>query len=327
MNRVLVTGASGFVGSHIVRVLAAEGISVRCLVRGKSRLDFIKQYHPELVIGDITEPATLSKALQGVDGIVHCAGLINATTFRQYIKVNQEGSQNLYEACKKTSTDLKSIVHISSLGALGPSINNELVTEEREPQPISYYGESKLGGQKVAESCMQELPITILIPTAVYGPFDIDFLAYFKFIKKRIMPFVGGKTRYVSLIYAKDLAQAVFKSLVNTNAIGKKFLVEDGAIQTWESIAQTICKAMEKDPVRIHIPVSIAKGVAFFMDLVSIVSGRAQLLNSQKVRELLQPAWICSSARIRSELGFQPRYDLEKGIRETLEWYQRNNWI
>jgi nucleoside-diphosphate-sugar epimerase len=322
MHKVLITGATGFVGSHVVDALKSRGIGVRCLARKTSRLDFLSA-SPEMAYGDVTLPETLVPALEGVDGIVHCAGLTGARNAADYFRVNQEGSRNLYQVSQTFHGRILKIVHISSLAAWGPSVDGKPVTEESMPRPVSDYGRSKLAGQRVAESFMQDLPISILIPPAVYGPRDDDFRVYFKLVGKGIAPLLGGVPRYLSLIHVKDLAEAAVLILTGDKSTGRTYLVEDGCLQTWASVADATDRALGRTSRRIHLPLFAVRATGVLGDIFGWVSGRSVLLNSQKVEELLQAAWICSAQRIRDELGFRPAYSLERGFSETLSWYRQ----
>jgi nucleoside-diphosphate-sugar epimerase len=327
MRRALVTGASGFVGGHVVHALHSRGITVRCLVRRSSRIDFIRPLAPELAIGDVTLPETLEAALEDVDGIVHCAGLTKTHSRAEYFRINEGGSRNLYATCRTRKDRIAKIVHLSSLAAFGPSNDGIPITEGSSPHPVSDYGESKLAGQRVAEACMAELPISIIVPPAVYGPHDVDFLVYFKFVARGIIPLIGKSARYLSLVYAKDLAEAIAETLVDDRTAGKSYLVDDGCIHTWTSLADTIGRAMNRAPKNIYMPAAALWGVAAIGDVQARLTGKARLINSQKVREFLQKAWTCSSQRIGDELGFHPQYPLERGIEETLGWYRENRWL
>jgi len=327
MQNVLVTGASGFVGGHIVQALRAQGIAVRCLVRRSSRLDFLRPSAPEFAWGDVRKPETLAPALAGIDAVVHCAGLTKAGTRREYFQVNADGSQNLYSACREHKGRLARIVHISSLAALGPAIEGKPVTEDSAPHPVSDYGESKLAGQRIAEHWMNELPVSILIPPAVYGPHDADFLVYFKFAAHGFVPLLGRRPRFLSLIYGRDLAEAALRILSSERAAGRSYLVNDGGEHSWAEVADAIGAAMQRTPRHIHLPVAAGRILGMMADLGAKLTGRAGLISSQKVHEFLQISWTCSSRRIGNELDFHPRYSLKVGMRETLAWYKENSWL
>jgi nucleoside-diphosphate-sugar epimerase len=327
IDRVLVTGASGFVGGHIVPVLQSRGITVRCLVRPSSRLDYLKPHAPELVLGDVTDPKGLDAALAGVDAVVHCAGITKAASRSEFFRVNLEGTRNLYSACAEQEGKIYKIVHVGSLAALGPSEADVPVTEDSPPRPVSDYGESKLAAQRAAQSWMRDLPICIIMPPAVYGPRDPDFLIYFRLVRRSIFPLLGREVRRLSLIYVRDLAEAVAEALVQERSIGRSYLVEDGAVQTWTGMAAAIGKAMARNPRPLRIPVAAVRGLGALGDLYIKVTGKTAITSSQKIREFLQPAWTCSSQRIRDDLGFRPRYSLDEGIRETLAWYEEKHWL
>jgi dihydroflavonol-4-reductase len=327
MRRALVTGASGFVGGHVVHALLERGIGVRCLVRRSSRLDFIRHLAPELIFGDVTQPETLEAALENVDGVVHCAGLTRACSRAEYFRINEAGTANLYAACRTRKDRITKVVHVSSLAAFGPALHGMPITEGSAPRPVSDYGESKLGGQRVAESSMAEMPFSIIVPPGVYGPNDPDFLVYFKIVARGIFPLIGRSPRYLSLVYVKDLAAAIVATFLDDRSTGKSFLVDDGGIHTWKSLANTIGRAMNRTPRHIYLPLAAARCAGAVGDLEARLSGKARLVNSQKVREILQNAWTCSSKRIADELGFHPQYPLERGIEETLRWYGENRWL
>ncbi len=326
MEKVLVTGANGFVGSHIVGELLARGFSVRALVRWSSDLSFLDLQHTELALGDVTDLGSLLQALAGVQGVIHCAGLTKALSLDQYRKANRDGTENLLRACCAVTPRPVRVVCLSSLAAFGPS-RNRAVGEVDAPHPVSEYGRSKLEGHRAAESFMGELSVSILIPPAVYGPRDRDIYAYFKLAKMGITPLLGRAERYLSLIYVKDLARAAALCLVQEQAASRAYFVEDGESHTWRSLARSICDVMRKKPAFLVIPESVARAVAILADGYALVTRRPALLGRQKMRELLQPSWTCSGERIRRELGFQAQYRMSKGLEDTWHWYVDSHWL
>jgi nucleoside-diphosphate-sugar epimerase len=327
MRKVLVTGASGFVGGHVVTALLSRGIGVRCLVRDQRRLEFIAPMAPELAFGDVTLPETLPGSLEGVDAVVHCAGLTRAASLQAFREVNVDGCRNLLAAVKHSGRGIVKVVHVSSLAAIGPAVDGVPVTEDSAPHPVSDYGISKLAGHRLVESFMGELPVSIVIPPVVYGPRDADLLVYFRLSARGIMPLLGSGPRSLSLIYVKDLAEAIVSTLLSDDSVGKSYLVEDGCVQTWASLADAIDGEMGANAARIRVPAAVARLAGVTGDFVSSISGKTAVLNSQKVKEFLQSAWTCSSQRIRADLGFHPRYSLEQGIKETLAWYRKEKWL
>jgi len=327
MKTILVTGASGFVGGHVVAALAHAGYHVRCLVRNVGRARFIKDYSPELVLGDVTAPATLEAALAGVEGIIHCAGLTRAARPEDLQSVNVAGTRQLFEACLRVNPAVHRIVHISSLAALGPAQPGQPVRESDERRPVSAYGRSKLAGQLVAESYRDRLPVSVLVPPAVYGPQDKDFLVYFRLIKRGLLPMPGDGRQTVSLIYAKDLARAALLCLESARAPGREYLVEDGRARTWTEIAAAISTILERQPRLLRLPPDALRALAGFAEFFGRCTGRTVLLSRDKLQEFVQPFWTCSGARIHEELGFQPQYTLEQGLAETYRWYQEQRWL
>ena len=324
---VLVTGATGFVGAHVVQALSCRGLRVRCLVRATSSLDYLRGWEPELVRGSVTSFDQVGRAVQEVDAVVHCAGLTRAHRPEHLFEVNEGGVRSVCEACLARNPGVRRIVHISSLAALGPSAPDRPTDEDQERRPVSDYGRSKLAGHRLAESYMGRLPVTILIPPAVYGPMDRDFLVVFKLARYGLALAIGPEPRRLSLIHADDLARAVVACLESDRAAGRQYLVEDGAAHTWEELAGAMAAALRRELRTIRLPVWLAKAAAVLAEGHTARDLRPGVFNPDKLRELLQPAWVCTSARIRGELGFEPALPLARGVEETYRWYRENGWL
>jgi dihydroflavonol-4-reductase len=324
---VLVTGATGFIGAALVEALSRMDCSVTCLVRSTSSTRWLQNLPAKLIVGDLENAGPTREALRGIDTVYHVAGAIKAASRQGYFRTNQIGTRNLLETISSCKPDLKRFVYVSSLAAAGPSPKGMPLTEEEKPSPISWYGESKLQSEQEVLKFAKTFPVTILRPSAVYGPRDRETLMIFRMIKRGCLLTPGRFTRRFNLIYVDDLVSAIMRASDCDTPSGEVFFVSRAESYTWDEVGQEIARALGKSYRWIPFPRSIAEMAGLVGDLWSKISRRPSTINSQKVTELLQPFWICDSSKARKSLGFDPKTDLESGIGKTVDWYQKQGWL
>ncbi|MCX6639877.1 MAG: NAD(P)-dependent oxidoreductase [bacterium] len=327
MKPILITGANGFIGSHIVEHLLSSGFSVRCLLRPQSQLNWLSSLPVDLVRVNYSDAQELSRAVEGCSTILHFGGATKAPDAETYHRANVETTRLLLQAAKQACPDLSNFVLCSSQAALGPSPSIEPLTEEALPQPLSVYGQSKLEAETVCRDFADQFPITILRPPAVYGPRDKDILIFFRLIKWGLSPAIGRGERYVSLVNALDIARLI-KLILEVQPQGFRiYHVTDGEIHTWSEISGFIAKALHRHPLKLTVPNVVATSISKTLSMFSTAAGRVSTLNREKLREIMQSYWLMSSAKAVKELGYHPEYDLEKGVELTARWYRGNHWL
>jgi len=323
----LVTGATGFIGGNLVHALLMKGYSVTCLVRKSSNTRQLQELPVRLVTGGLEDSDAIRNAARGAQVIFHLAGLTKALNREQFFHVNRTGTTKLLEILSETVDGPTRFVFASSLAAAGPSTADRPLTEEDAPNPVSWYGESKLAAEEEVRKYSDSFPVTILRPSAVYGPGDKDIYLIFRMIQKGCLFTPGRLTRRFSLIHVRDLADAFIKAGESNISSGEIFFISRPEIYTWEEVGCKIAKALEKKYRRISFPKWLALTAGAAGDIYALVSGKTVACNMQKVRELLQPSWVCETSKARSVLGFDPAIELDAGIRDTIAWYRRQGWL
>jgi nucleoside-diphosphate-sugar epimerase len=320
----LITGANGFIGSTMAEYLIAKGQRVICMVRKTSDLSNLKGLAVEYRFGDISSPESLPPALAKVNTVYHFAGLTKAKTKADFYRVNGEGVGNLAKASLKAG--VSQFIYISSLAAMGPQTGNDLLNETMTPFPITTYGRSKLLGEvRLQEICGNRTFWSIIRPGGVYGPKDKDIFLYFKTINHGWIIIPSGKERIIPLIHVCDLAELCYLSAQKIVS-GEIFLATDGVAHTWVSVAETIARVLNRKGVRIIVPLPLTSVLAFASELVGNAQGKLSPLNREKVREL-RACWGVNMEKARNILGFKIDYPLEKGLRDTAQWYWTNGWL
>ena len=224
--RVLVTGASGFLGSHVAEQLVSEGHEVRCLVRRSSKVEHLKELAKragsvagaslDLVDGAIDDAATLPDAVRGVDAVVHCAGVVKAKTWSDFLAVSERGAIDLAEAAIAHAPELRRFVHVSTAGVMGPSKKGEPHQPDGPTNPVTQYSKSKLAGEVALRAMADRLPLTVIRPPAIYGPRDQEILAFFQSIRRtRTAVQLGNSMQSVSLVFATDGADACVRAIAH----------------------------------------------------------------------------------------------------------------
>lgn len=323
---IFLTGATGFIGRTLAVRLAREGHRVRCLVRTPAKADWMNE-HPSLepVHGDLEDSALLRTAAAGAEVIFHLAACTSAVRKETLFAVNGEATGRLAAAASAAASASARLVYVSSLAAAGPHSADRPAREESHPRPVSEYGRSKLLGEELLRRHCG-LPWTIIRPPAVYGPFDRDVLFLFKLAQKGILLKVRGVHTETSLLHVDDMVEALLLAAFHPSAEGKQYYVSDGHVYGGGEIVETL-RTLAGRGVVLPLPVTAMKFAGRFCDLAGRITGRPFLLNSDKVIETLQPGWVCSSDKIKRELGFAPRITMAEGFSSTYRWYRRRGWI
>lgn len=329
-EKVLITGISGFVGYHLAEAALQAGLEVHGAVRQTSQVNHLKYFDFQPVYLNFNDTNSLKKTLEEkkYDYIIHAAGITKAGTQEEYNNVNAVYTRNLAQAAKEADFNLKKFVFISSLAAIGPAKNveNEVIDESWDYNPVTSYGKSKVLAEQYLSEFRENLPLITLRPTAVYGPRERDIFIMFKTLKQGLEPYIGNIAQKYSFIYVKDLVDITVKSLFS-DVTGKCYNVADGFAYDRYALA-TISKAiLGKKTLKFHVPLGIVKIIAGLLETTSSLSKKTPALNKEKLNELTAPSWNCSIENIKKDLGFEPKYDLEKGLEETLNWYRTNNWL
>ena len=325
-DKVLITGASGFIGYHLVEACLHAGLEVSAAVRPSSDVAHFADLNLKYVTPAFGNADELRRHIAegGYDYVIHAAGITRAKTQDDYNKVNAEYTRNLAQAVK--DTQVKKFIFLSSLAAIGPTVYDDPnpITEERTPQPVTSYGRSKL----LAEQYLNEIEIPKIIfrPTAVYGPREKDIFIVFKTLASRIEPYIGRGAQTLSFIHGQDIADVVVKAMYSDIA-DATYNLSDGKKYDKYELANIIKKELGRSAFRLHVPMGIARLIAASLEQLYKNSDKAPTLNKEKLAELAAENWNCSIERVQKDLGFTPRFDLYSGVANTVQWYKNNNWL
>jgi dihydroflavonol-4-reductase len=339
MAKVLVTGASGFIGTHLVATLAARGDEVSCLVRQSSRVEELQKSGARLLFGDVTDRSSLSVAVAGQSVVYHLAGRTQALMPRLFYRVNQRGVANVAQTCAGQTTPPVLVV-VSSLAAAGPSHDGRPKTEADHSEPVSHYGHSKRAGERAAEHYADRVPITIVRPPIVLGEGDRMGLPLFRSIARFGVHMVPGlNSRRFSLVHAADLVELLILAAERGKRLPPRGQPESHGPQGYyfaaceENPAYAELGRMIAEVMGRHLVVVVPTAtplvwmVAVAGEAISRMRHDPLFMNLDKAREITAGSWICSADAAAKDLGYVVRVPLMERLRQTAEWYREKKWL
>ena len=330
MPKILITGASGFIGSFIVEEALRRGWETWAAVRRSSSKQFLQDERIHFIELNLSNEQQLTEQLRGheFDYVVHAAGVTKCIDQADFRRINTEGTQHLVRALIALGMPLRRFVFVSSLSVFGAIREQQPYEEIREtdtPQPNTAYGRSKLEAEQWLEGV--NIPYVILRPTGVYGPRERDYFLMAKSIKQHSDFAVGYKRQDITFVYVDDVVQAVFLAC-EKGQTGRKYFLSDGQVYQSTTFSDLIREELGHPWwIRITAPIWVLRVVTFFGDLIGRMTGKISALNNDKYHILRQRNWRCDIEPARRELGYEPRVQLEEGVRRTIRWYKDNGWL
>ena len=326
-SSTLVTGATGFIGSHLVDALLERGCKVHCVVRETSNLQWLDKSRVILHTGDLHQPETYQDCLSEVDYVFHSAGITRADNRHDYLHNNARVGIPFYQSCIDHGKQIKGVVHVSSLAAVGPTLPEQKVDEDTPCHPLTYYGKSKLTGEEIALGYASELPMVVIRPPVVYGERDVNFFTYLKAIRWRMAIKIGTTPRTLSLIHVKDLVNAMIRAAEAPDRDHNVFFVTDGETYSWDDVAAAAMQALGVRAQTVIIPVSLMGFAAMISEFLAKMRNRVPLIDRQRMIDLRQSSWTASPERFFNHYDFRPQLDLKQGMKQTCAWYKQQGWL
>lgn len=330
--KILVTGASGFIGSFIVEEALNRGFETWAAVRKSSSRKYLQDERTHFIELNLSSKEQLAEQLRDCDFdyVVHAAGVTKCLDKADFQRINTEGTKNLVDALLEVKMPLKRFIFVSSLSIFGAIKEQQPYEEIREtdtPQPNTAYGRSKLAAEQYLESLGTRVPYIILRPTGVYGPREKDYFIMAKSIKGHSDFAVGFKRQDITFVYVRDVVQAIFLAL-EKGQTGRKYFLSDGNVYQSVTFSNLIHEELGRPWwIRITAPVWVLRIVTFFGEYIGRMTGKVTALNNDKYNILRQRNWRCDIQPAIDELGYQPQYDLQRGVKETIKWYKNNGWL
>lgn len=330
-NKILITGATGFIGGFIVEEALRRGMEVWAAVRNTSSRRYLTDPRINFIELDFGSSASIENSLRGMDFsyVVHAAGVTKCLKADDFHRVNTLGTINLVEALRRLAMPLRRFVYLSSLSSYGPVHEDRPYADIKstDPQcPDTVYGKSKMESERYLDG-LRAFPYVILCPTGVYGPRERDYFMMAKSIKSHVDFAVGYKPQDLTFVYVLDVVQAVFLAL-DGGKDGGRYLLSDGKVYSSRTFSDLICRELGiKTLLRIKAPIWFLRLVTFFGEYAGRLTGKPTALNNDKFHIMKQRNWRCDITPAVSELGYKPQYDLSRGVPLTMRWYREQGWL
>ena len=331
--KILITGASGFIGSFIVEEALNRGFETWAAVRKSSSRAFLKDERIHFIELNLSSEEQLKQQLKDIqfDYVVHAAGVTKCLHKEDFFRINTEGTKNLVRALLDLQMPLKRFVYISSLSIMGAIREEQPYQEIRErdkAQPNTAYGKSKLEAEQWLNSLNEKLfPFIILRPTGVYGPRERDYFMMAKSIQSHIDFAVGFKQQDITFVYVTDVVQAVFLAL-EKGETGRCYFLSDGEVYQSSTFSDLIRKELGNPWwIRITAPLWLLRIITFCGEYMGHLTGKVTALNNDKYNIMKQRNWRCDISPARQELGYEPKVKLEEGVHKSIVWYKKNKWL
>ena len=330
--KILITGASGFIGSFIVEEALRRGFDTWAAVRKSSSREWLKDERINFIELNLSSKTQLVEQLKGhaFDYVVHAAGVTKCLNKADFRRINTEGTKNLVDALIETGMPLKRLVFVSSLSVFGAIKEQQPYEEIREtdtPQPNTEYGRSKLAAEQYLDSLGSRIPYIILRPTGVYGPKEKDYYIMAKSIKQHSDFAVGYRRQDITFVYVEDVVQAIFLAL-EKGENGRKYFLSDGQVYQSATFSKLIHEELGRPWwIRLTVPEWVLRIVTFCGEYTGRMTDKVTALNNDKYNILRQRNWRCDIEPARKELGYEPKVMLDEGVKRTIKWYKDNGWL
>jgi nucleoside-diphosphate-sugar epimerase len=323
--RVLVTGATGFVGGHLVEALASRGAEITALVRSPGKAAALERLGVRQVRGDLGSPEALREAVRGQDVTIHVAGLIAARDEAEFLHGNRQGTLNLIEAMERAGSSR--IVYVSSMAAAGPAPRGRPLAGHEPPAPVTAYGRSKLEGELAVRS--SKLAWTVIRPPMIYGPRDREVLRVFRLTQLGIVPVFGDGSQELSAIYGPDLAEALVLAAAAETTIGRTYFACHPEVFTSRSFVESVGRVVRPGRALriVTVPHWAGRSTLAVTGTLARLLGQPTILTMDKAREFYQPAWTGDPSPLMADTGWVPRHALQTGLPTTAGWYRERGWL
>jgi len=322
--RVLVTGATGFVGSHLIEALVRRGDQVTALVRSPGKASLLQRLNVRQVPGDLHDLEALRIAVRDQEVVFHVAGLVAARDEPEFLRANRDATANLLRAIAEAGLRPRFVL-VSSMAAGGPASRGRPLRGDEPPGPVTQYGRSKLAGEEAVRAA--DLAWTIIRPPMVYGPRDSEVLKVFKLARTGIAPVFGGGSQELTAVYGPDLAEALVAAATSARAVGRVYYACHPEVFQSVDLVRRVGGALGRSVQVVPLPDWVARGALSITGITARLTGRATILTPDKANEFLQAAWTGDPTPLMEDTGWRPVHDLIKGLAATVEWYREQGWL
>jgi 2-alkyl-3-oxoalkanoate reductase len=321
--KALVTGATGFVGSHLAEALRGRGDEVTALVRSPKKAEALEPLGVRVVAGDLDDAGSLARAVEGQEVVFHVAGLVAARSESEFMRCNRDGTASLVRAA--TAAGASRFVLVSSMAAGGPAAPGRPLIGAEPARPVTAYGRSKLAAEAAVTA--GTLPWVIVRPPTVYGPRDREVLKVFRMARLGVAPVFGDGSQQLSAVHGADLANALVAAGTAASTVGKIYYACHPEVATSAEFVRAVGSAMGRRLSLIPIPAPVGRALLAATEAAARIAGQTTILTRDKANEFFQDAWTGDPGPLSRDSGWRAAHDLKSGLADTYRWYRKAGWL